>query len=297
MEFLAHAALQAQQKPNGKTMDLKRKKSSTQSDDEEFDDDDSQSSQTFDDDNGTPAKRRKAGRGGEKSNKGLRHFSMKVCEKVQQKTRTTYVEVADELVAEFAKESLASPVADQAHNDKNIRRRVYDALNVLMAMDIITKEKKEIKWRGLPAATAATSTKDLESLLREKAARQEAIEKKKMHLQELVVQQLSLRRLIQRNALKGATPEESKIQLPFIVVNTSKSTIIECQMSEDRADIFFNFSLPFEIHDDNEILKRMSMHKTTMDDLVNLVPKQFLPHLPTSFLNSVKQQSPTHSSF
>lgn len=32
---------------------------------------------------------------------------------------------------------------------KNIRRRVYDALNVLMAMDIITKEKKQIWWKGL----------------------------------------------------------------------------------------------------------------------------------------------------
>lgn len=32
----------------------------------------------------------------------MRHFSMKVCEKVEQKERTTYNEVADELVAEFA---------------------------------------------------------------------------------------------------------------------------------------------------------------------------------------------------
>ena len=35
---------------------------------------------------------------------------------------------------------------------KNIRRRVYDALNVLMAMGIIAKERKEIKWLGLPNA-------------------------------------------------------------------------------------------------------------------------------------------------
>ena len=35
-------------------------------------------------------------------------------------------------------------------DEKNIRRRVYDALNVLMAMDIIAKEKKEIHWCGLP---------------------------------------------------------------------------------------------------------------------------------------------------
>ena len=40
--------------------------------------------------------------GGKAGDKGLRHFSMKVCEKVEQKVRTTYNEVADELVAEFA---------------------------------------------------------------------------------------------------------------------------------------------------------------------------------------------------
>ena len=37
-----------------------------------------------------------------KNQKGLRHFSMKVCEKVKEKGTTTYNEVADELVIEFA---------------------------------------------------------------------------------------------------------------------------------------------------------------------------------------------------
>ena len=31
---------------------------------------------------------------------------------------------------------------------------MYDALNVLMAMDIISKDKKEIRWQGLPSAPA-----------------------------------------------------------------------------------------------------------------------------------------------
>lgn len=44
------------------------------------------------------SKRRKT----EKVGKGLRHFSMKVCEKVRKKGTTSYNEVADELVAEFA---------------------------------------------------------------------------------------------------------------------------------------------------------------------------------------------------
>lgn len=47
----------------------------------------------------TFSKRRK----GEKSGgKGLRHFSMKVCEKVEKKGITTYNEVADELVSELS---------------------------------------------------------------------------------------------------------------------------------------------------------------------------------------------------
>lgn len=42
----------------------------------------------------------------------------------------------------------------QVYDQKNIRRRVYDALNVLMAMNIISKEKKEIRWIGLPTNSA-----------------------------------------------------------------------------------------------------------------------------------------------
>ena len=42
----------------------------------------------------------------------------------------------------------------QQYDQKNIRRRVYDALNVLMAMNIISKEKKEIRWIGLPTNSA-----------------------------------------------------------------------------------------------------------------------------------------------
>lgn len=99
----------------------------------------------------------------EKCSKGLRHFSMKVCEKVKQKGVTTYNQVADELVNEYCSYSSPSAQSSSAqssstilnndtltYDQKNVRRRVYDALNVLMAMNIISKEKKEIKWIGLP---------------------------------------------------------------------------------------------------------------------------------------------------
>ena len=67
---------------------------------------------------------------------------------------------------------------------KNIRRRVYDALNVLMAMNIIEKEKKEIRWVGLPTS----SIQECRRLEEEKSKRQERIKQKAEQLQELIIQ-------------------------------------------------------------------------------------------------------------
>jgi hypothetical protein len=51
---------------------------------------------------------------------GLRHFSLKVCEKVQEKSQTTYAEVADELVSKIsAQNRISNPNAAPAP----VRRR------------------------------------------------------------------------------------------------------------------------------------------------------------------------------
>lgn len=55
------------------------------------------------------SKRRKT----EKVGKGLRHFSMKVCEKVKKKGTTSYNEVADELVGEFTNPAHINSLTDQ----------------------------------------------------------------------------------------------------------------------------------------------------------------------------------------
>ncbi|KAL3847970.1 hypothetical protein ACJMK2_018858 [Sinanodonta woodiana] len=196
---------------------------------------------------------------GDKGGKGLRHFSMKVCEKVQKKGVTSYNEVADELVAEFSDPRNLSSPSDQAYDQKNIRRRVYDALNVLMAMNIISKEKKEIRWIGLPT----NSAQECQNLEIEKQKRLERIRHKKQQLQELILQQIAFKNLVQRNRdlekTQGPPAPNSAIQLPFIIVNTSKKTVIDCSISKDKDEYLFNFDNTFEIHDDIEVLKRMGM--------------------------------------
>ncbi|ROI16097.1 Transcription factor Dp-1 [Anabarilius grahami] len=196
----------------------------------------------------------------DKNGKGLRHFSMKVCEKVQKKGTTSYNEVADELVAEFTHASSLMPADSQAYDQKNIRRRVYDALNVLMAMNIISKEKKEIRWIGLPT----NSVQECRNLELEKQKRLERIRQKRAQLEELILQQIAFKNLVQRNqanevSSQSTPPPGSVIQLPFIILNTGVRTIIDCSISSDKCEYLFNFDNTFEIHDDVEILKRMGM--------------------------------------
>ena len=183
---------------------------------------------------------------GGKANKGLRHFSLKVCQKVEEKDVTTYNEVADELVKEFAASVLTNPV-DQAYDEKNIRRRVYDALNVLMAMNIITKEKKQISWKGLPS----NYERELANFEKQVETRRLSIARKRQHLREILQQQVALRHLIERNRQQQAASNgaaggggaaaaaddadgKHQIQLPFIIVSAPSDTVIQCEMSEDR---------------------------------------------------------------
>ncbi|KAI1289746.1 Transcription factor Dp-1 [Halotydeus destructor] len=228
--------------------------------------------------NNTPAKRRKQD---PKTGKGLRHFSMKVCEKVKQKGTTTYNEVADELVAEFSADPIASRAAFQGgympgeqepFDQKNIRRRVYDALNVLMAMNIISKEKKEIKWIGLPT-NAAQECVELEQ---EKQKRMERIAVKKQQLRDLLLQQIAFKNLVERNKGQSSVPAANAIiNLPFIVVNTDKKTVIDCSISNDKTEYLFNFDNTFEIHDDIEVLKRMGLALGLEKNEQNVVVDKF----------------------
>ncbi|XP_037063747.1 transcription factor Dp-2 isoform X7 [Peromyscus leucopus] len=148
---------------------------------------------------------------GDKNGKGLRHFSMKVCEKVQRKGTTSYNEVADELVSEFT-------------NSSNH-----------LAADSIEKQR-----------------------------RIERIKQKRAQLQELLLQQIAFKNLVQRNRQneqqnQGPPALNSTIQLPFIIINTSRKTVIDCSISSDKFEYLFNFDNTFEIHDDIEVLKRMGM--------------------------------------
>lgn len=207
-----------------------------------------------------------------KSGKGLKHFSMKVCEKVKSKGTTTYNEVADELVAEFSSDPTISRQSfdnqlsindSEPFDQKNIRRRVYDALNVLMAINVISKEKKEIKWIGLPT-NAAQECLDLEE---EKRKLVDMVDEKRKQVRNLLIQTIGYKKLVERNkSLQQTLGANSIIKLPFIIITTDKRTVINIEISDDRSYYLFNLDNAFGLHDDVEVLKRMGLVSEQLQD-------------------------------
>jgi transcription factor Dp-1 len=177
-----------------------------------------------------------------KAGKGLRHFSMKVCEKVESKGTTSYNEVADELVAEMR----GVTEDGTTYDEKNIRRRVYDAINVLMALDIIAKEKKAILWKGFPSNRGGGlgGINATQRLASEKAALTATVERKAEMLGQLIEQQRALKHLLQRNsspAGAAASANGTALQLPFILVQAKPDATVEVHISQDMRDVQFDF--------------------------------------------------------
>ncbi|KAH8054100.1 hypothetical protein JL721_10596 [Aureococcus anophagefferens] len=181
-----------------------------------------------------------------------------------------YNEVADELVSEYLEEQ-ARLTGQRPDDEKNIRRRVYDALNVLMAMDIISKEKKEIKWCGLPSYADS----DLDVASRDVDRARKSVARKRRHVEDLLRQQSALANLRRRNAARGGGPAAGSpasgeaaphLALPFIAVATRKTTTVRCEMTDDRREVFFDFSGPYEIIDDADVLKRLKLHEPQPDE-------------------------------
>lgn len=232
--------------------------------------------------------------------KGLRHFAIRVCRKVEQKGQTTYNEVADELVAEErsfrAHASISSTSLQNELNDsnsacgstspvdeKNIRRRVYDSLNVLMAMEVIAKDRKLISWQGLDIAQCvppiAVEEDRVKMAIEEK---RRDIQEKVEHLKELKDQYARVKALVKRRqeeeellfrTTKGSMvaqfsdfdhniddiDDTQRLSPPFVVIRAPCESDINVTMDEAHEEVNFNFSSTFSIFDDREILRRMRL--------------------------------------
>lgn len=168
----------------------------------------------------------------QRSKNGLKVLSWKVKEIVERLGSSTYQEVADILVKETEEGD------GDTKDEKNIRRRVYDALNVLIAVGVLQKNNKKV----------------------EPVVKQEnpAVEKLKK-LKELAEKFLVIKALVERN--ENLKKKNQGIYLPFSLIVVGKKTekSVRIQADFQRTSASIKLDQDFIIQHSEDILKKFSI--------------------------------------
>ncbi|OMJ82939.1 hypothetical protein SteCoe_16273 [Stentor coeruleus] len=172
-----------------------------------------------------------------KVHKTLKQLSQEVKQYIMEKGHCTYKEVADEIVKKEA-----------CYNEKNIRRRVYDAINVLTAVNIFEKRGKQV----------CIVEKNC-SLIRSNNKKRDALRKLAMRYQNLCG-------IVVRNSELPQYREA--IQMPFIVVFTKKNAHIETELIGNSLKVTSNKIL--------KIMKSLKMLQYLNINTQNVLPDELV---------------------
>ena len=218
--------------------------------------------------------------------KKLVFLSWRVYEKAKEHCITNGTQIAKEILDESRKLRMN-------FDFKNVQRRVYDALNVLTALDMIKKDRNKIEFiRDIPEVfgderkngwgTPEQSREDrqadidakIKELNRQKEQTKENINKKKQYFDEITVQVALLKKLVRRNYKQEEnetshnTPNKGKddrlslqkfqntqkIHLPILVLEFKKNSAIEVLMNEDHKELVIISDVYPNLYNDNHVL-------------------------------------------
>lgn len=203
----------------------------------------------------------------------LRRIAIRVVAKLKQLGGCTYVQVADALVQDVTENQGTSKNTGRevdvghASDHVSVRRRVYDALNVLVAAGVVTRTAdRSITWNWLFGADPRTI-----SLFADVADRRASIESKRAQLEALRCQAAALEVVVARNAARchllseTRMDNESRISFPFMLVSmdhTIASAVAEAE-SPDQTLVSVTLGAPFQILDDRAVLTYVAKNALT----------------------------------
>ncbi len=183
-------------------------------------------------------------------------------------------------VTEHIKKELHPKKNDQS-NQKNIQRRVYDAINVMCAVGIINKNKQEIKFlQKINKENANKENKSLNEkndinieIKQDSVYFDDKIKEKKIELDEkrscLIRNYLTIKFYEKYNKLNDNNPQrkyQKKMEFPFDVITYDTSSQIKITSKEDLSRYLIVSNSPF-------------IHFTPYDIIKKLVSPDILPKL------------------
>ena len=199
---------------------------------------------------------------------GLKEISNKVKEIMKRKGQTTYKEISDEIVAEIKGKGIK--------DEKNIRRRIYDALNVMKSINLFQKDKgtKKIMWNYSEGKNYVIP---IDNNLIKKNCDREYIEKINILNNEISIKQKALKVLseelsslkstIERNKqINMNVDENTKIYFPFLIIefprfenyeNEDEENKVKVSMNESTTKAHFGFNSANKLYGDLDALTKI----------------------------------------
>jgi hypothetical protein len=152
--------------------------------------------------------------------RGLRSVSVRMCHLLRQKQTCTCNEVADQLTEESQAAAIreraeAKPDSGSPVPEKNLRRRIYDALNVLASAGVVEKDGEVVHWRGLPDHI------EVSALQSEKRQLQVSIANKKRLAAQIQEKRAAFEVLLKRNRdpeFLKETEQSARLDMPFVSI-------------------------------------------------------------------------------
>ena len=196
---------------------------------------------------------------------GLKEISKRVMEIIKQSGQTTYRKISDQIVNELNDKSMK--------DEKNIRRRIYDSLNVMKSMKLLNKDKdtKTIMWDYNKELDPLDENKSesIENIKENKinsndiASLKKEIKEKEKKLELLRKELIGLKNVLERNATENKkVNEEQKLYFPFIVIEfpTNKDPRIKVALNENQTKAHFGFDEVISMYGDLDAVSKIGNH-------------------------------------
>ena len=198
---------------------------------------------------------------------GLKEISKRVMEIIKQSGKTTYKAISDQIVNEISEKSLK--------DEKNIRRRIYDSLNVMKSMRLFNRDKntKTIMWNYGQEFDPLDELEDKNEFNEKNkenkidsadiATLKKEIKEKSNKLELLRMELIGLKNVLERNAReKDKIPEEQKLYFPFIVIEfpTNKDPKINVALNDNKTKAHFGFDEVISMYGDLDAVSKIGNH-------------------------------------
>ena len=204
---------------------------------------------------------------------GLKEISKRVMEIIKQSGQTTYKAISDQIVNEINEKNTKDD--KKTKDEKNIRRRIYDSLNVMKSMKLFHRDKnsKTIMWNydqefdPLNEIENKNEGDDKNNECKEDSKNiielKKNIKEKKEKCTLLSKELKGLKNVLERNNREDKNVEENnKLYFPFIVIEfqNNKDPKINIALNEDQTKAHLGFDEAETMYGDLDMVSKIGNH-------------------------------------